>query len=158
MFELLLTLFITFAFGLTLVHSSSYFYLTVSLAFTTPVSAAVVATVTSQPQPMSPLRNRPPILYTCPAPLTSTSGYNKRRCQKYSAPRLLLTVLTDFLTLSLCCSLRLSFHPHLDGSADVVQCPTRKESITQEPLNLSSREKPRSPLHKANGRIPGSVV
>ncbi|XP_038578439.1 transcription factor ETV7 isoform X2 [Micropterus salmoides] len=79
----------------------------------TQVSAAVVATVTSQPQPMSPLRNRPPILYTCPAPLTSTNG-----------------------------------------SADVVQCPTRKESITQEPLNLSSREKPRSPLHKANGRIP----
>ncbi|MEQ2204050.1 hypothetical protein XENOCAPTIV_007135 [Xenoophorus captivus] len=24
-----------------------------------------------------------------------------------------------------------------------------------EPLNLSSRERPRSPLHKANGRIPG---
>ncbi|XP_051282213.1 transcription factor ETV7 isoform X6 [Dicentrarchus labrax] len=29
-----------------------------------------------------------------------------------------------------------------------------QESVTQEPLNLSSREKPRSPLHKANGRIP----
>uniref|UniRef100_A0A8C6KWQ8 Transcription factor ETV6 n=1 Tax=Nothobranchius furzeri TaxID=105023 RepID=A0A8C6KWQ8_NOTFU len=29
-----------------------------------------------------------------------------------------------------------------------------KERVIQEPLNLSSREKPRSPLHKANGRIP----
>ncbi|XP_072222453.1 transcription factor ETV7 isoform X2 [Leuresthes tenuis] len=28
------------------------------------------------------------------------------------------------------------------------------ESVIQEPLNLSSREKPRSLLHKANGRIP----
>lgn len=35
-----------------------------------------------------------------------------------------------------------------------VQCPPLKESIIQEPLNLSNREKPRSPLHKANGRIP----
>ncbi|XP_029361585.1 transcription factor ETV7 isoform X2 [Echeneis naucrates] len=34
-----------------------------------------------------------------------------------------------------------------------VQCP-QTESILQEPLNLSSREKPRSPLHKASGRIP----
>ncbi|XP_071332442.1 transcription factor ETV7 isoform X2 [Trachinotus anak] len=48
-----------------------------------------------------------------------------------------------------------------DGSAAVptmphsqVQCPPQTESIVQEPLNLSSREKPRSPLHKANGRIP----
>ncbi|TKS77651.1 Transcription factor ETV7 ETS translocation variant 7 ETS-related protein [Collichthys lucidus] len=48
-----------------------------------------------------------------------------------------------------------------DGSAVVstlpnnqVQCPPQTESVIQEPLNLSSREKPRSPLHKANGRIP----
>ncbi|XP_070766738.1 transcription factor ETV7 isoform X2 [Enoplosus armatus] len=48
-----------------------------------------------------------------------------------------------------------------DGSAAVftsphnqVQCHPQTESITQEPLNLSSREKPRSLLHKANGRIP----
>uniref|UniRef100_A0A4W6EQL9 ETS variant transcription factor 7 n=1 Tax=Lates calcarifer TaxID=8187 RepID=A0A4W6EQL9_LATCA len=48
-----------------------------------------------------------------------------------------------------------------DGSAAVsalpcsqVKCPPQTESINQEPLNLSSREKPRSLLHKANGRIP----
>nr|XP_046252076.1 transcription factor ETV7 isoform X2 [Scatophagus argus] len=35
-----------------------------------------------------------------------------------------------------------------------VQCPPKTESINQEPLNLSSREKPRSPLQKASGRIP----
>ncbi|XP_067382926.1 transcription factor ETV7 isoform X2 [Channa argus] len=35
-----------------------------------------------------------------------------------------------------------------------VQSPSHTENIIQEPLNLSSREKPRSPLHKANGRIP----
>ncbi|XP_037539744.1 transcription factor ETV6-like [Nematolebias whitei] len=50
---------------------------------------------------------------------------------------------------------------HNNGSAaditsprNPVQCPHPKESVIQEPLNLSSREKPRSPLHKANGRIP----
>lgn len=36
-----------------------------------------------------------------------------------------------------------------------IQRPPQTESVVQEPLNLSSREKPRSPLHKANGRIPG---
>uniref|UniRef100_A0A3B4WFR6 ETS variant transcription factor 7 n=1 Tax=Seriola lalandi dorsalis TaxID=1841481 RepID=A0A3B4WFR6_SERLL len=35
-----------------------------------------------------------------------------------------------------------------------VQCRPQTERTLQEPLNLSSREKPRSPLHKANGRIP----
>ncbi|XP_039656170.1 transcription factor ETV7 isoform X2 [Perca fluviatilis] len=47
-----------------------------------------------------------------------------------------------------------------DGSAAVpvlphnpVQCPPQTESVLQ-PLNLSSREKPRSAMHKANGRIP----
>ncbi|KAM6981809.1 transcription factor ETV7 [Tautogolabrus adspersus] len=35
-----------------------------------------------------------------------------------------------------------------------VQCPEQEKSIINEPLNLSSREKTRSPLHKANGRIP----
>ncbi|AWP09748.1 putative transcription factor ETV7 isoform 3 [Scophthalmus maximus] len=35
-----------------------------------------------------------------------------------------------------------------------VQCPAQTESVIQEPLNLSSREKPRSPLHKVKGRIP----
>ncbi|KAM9343837.1 transcription factor ETV7 [Pholidichthys leucotaenia] len=34
------------------------------------------------------------------------------------------------------------------------QCPPQKESVIQEPLNLSSRERPRSPLHKASGRLP----
>ncbi|XP_031700336.1 transcription factor ETV7 isoform X2 [Anarrhichthys ocellatus] len=48
-----------------------------------------------------------------------------------------------------------------DGSAAVsplphnqVQCLPQTESVIQQPLNLSSREKPRSLLHKANGRIP----
>ncbi|XP_054464475.1 transcription factor ETV7 isoform X2 [Anoplopoma fimbria] len=48
-----------------------------------------------------------------------------------------------------------------DGSAAVsalphnqVQCLPQTESVIQEPINLSSREKPRSPLHKVNGRIP----
>ncbi|CAJ1085115.1 transcription factor ETV7 isoform X2 [Xyrichtys novacula] len=35
-----------------------------------------------------------------------------------------------------------------------VQCPAPTERITHEPLNLSNRERPRSPIHKANGRIP----
>ncbi|KAM9350851.1 transcription factor ETV7 [Symphorus nematophorus] len=50
---------------------------------------------------------------------------------------------------------------HTNGSAALstlphseVQCPPQTESVIQEPLNLSSRERPRSPLHKANGRIP----
>uniref|UniRef100_UPI0037E71A53 transcription factor ETV7 n=1 Tax=Semicossyphus pulcher TaxID=241346 RepID=UPI0037E71A53 len=50
---------------------------------------------------------------------------------------------------------------HTNGSAAVatslqnqVKSSTQTESIVHEPLNLSSREKPRSPLHKANGRIP----
>ncbi|KAI3357698.1 hypothetical protein L3Q82_016100 [Scortum barcoo] len=90
----------------------------VSLAFTTAVSAAVVTTSTSQPEPMSPLRDRALIFYTYPAPLTHNNG---------SAAAV---------------------------STLQVQCPTLKESVIQEPLNLSSREKPRSPLHKANGRIP----
>ncbi|XP_051805009.1 transcription factor ETV7 isoform X2 [Acanthochromis polyacanthus] len=46
-----------------------------------------------------------------------------------------------------------------DGSVSTVphsrvQSPPQTESVIQEPLNLSNREKPRSPLHKANGRIP----
>ncbi|XP_033485681.1 transcription factor ETV7 isoform X2 [Epinephelus lanceolatus] len=48
-----------------------------------------------------------------------------------------------------------------DGAAVVsarpqnqVQGPPQTEGDIQEPLNLSSREKPRSLLHKANGRIP----
>ncbi|XP_041860439.1 transcription factor ETV7 isoform X2 [Melanotaenia boesemani] len=71
----------------------------VSHPATTTVSAAVGATVSSAPEPVSPLRDRP-IIHPYTVPLT----HNK-----------------NFL---------------------------------QEPLNLSSREKPRSPLHKANGRIP----
>ncbi|XP_061590924.1 transcription factor ETV7 [Cololabis saira] len=48
---------------------------------------------------------------------------------------------------------------HNNGSAAVstqnqVQGILSAESIGQEPLNLSSREKPRNPLHKANGCIP----
>ncbi|XP_068997448.1 transcription factor ETV7 [Embiotoca jacksoni] len=38
-----------------------------------------------------------------------------------------------------------------DGSA---AASPRTERINQEPLNLCSREKPRNPLHKANGHIP----
>ncbi|XP_073326444.1 transcription factor ETV7 isoform X1 [Pagrus major] len=90
----------------------------VSLAFTTAVSAAVVTAMTSQPEPMSPLTDRPMIFYTYPAPLTHTNG-----------------------------SADISTSPHN-------QAPPQTESIIQEPLNLSSREKPRSPLHKANGRLP----
>ncbi|XP_042348333.1 transcription factor ETV7 isoform X2 [Plectropomus leopardus] len=48
-----------------------------------------------------------------------------------------------------------------DGSVAVsalpqnqVQCPPQTQTVIQEPLNLSSREKPRSPLHKAHGHIP----
>lgn len=69
---------ITFAFSLTLCHSSSYFFLTVTLAFTTAASAAVVTIVSSQSEPMSPLRDRPVIFYTYPTPLTHTSGYNEQ--------------------------------------------------------------------------------
>ncbi|KAK9515280.1 hypothetical protein VZT92_025940 [Zoarces viviparus] len=50
---------------------------------------------------------------------------------------------------------------HFNGSAAVsplphnqVQCLPQTESVIQQPLNLSSREKPRRLLHKANGRIP----
>lgn len=35
-----------------------------------------------------------------------------------------------------------------------VQSPPQTTSVIHEPLNLSSRKRPRSPLHKANGRIP----
>lgn len=35
-----------------------------------------------------------------------------------------------------------------------VQCPPKTANTNQEPLNLSSRHRPRSPLHRANGRIP----
>ncbi|XP_034392999.1 transcription factor ETV7 isoform X2 [Cyclopterus lumpus] len=48
-----------------------------------------------------------------------------------------------------------------DGSVAVspllhnqVHCLPQTASVIQEPLNLSSREKPKSPMHKANGRIP----
>ncbi|XP_006785882.1 transcription factor ETV7 [Neolamprologus brichardi] len=34
------------------------------------------------------------------------------------------------------------------------ECNPQTKNVTPEPLNLSSRDKPRSPLHKANGRIP----
>ncbi|XP_068162282.1 transcription factor ETV7 isoform X2 [Antennarius striatus] len=42
----------------------------------------------------------------------------------------------------------------LSHSASTVKPPKRCPPQTQEPLNLSSREKPSSPLCKANGRIP----
>ncbi|KAK2851456.1 hypothetical protein Q5P01_007732 [Channa striata] len=83
----------------------------------TQVSAAVVTTVSSQPEPMSPLRDRPLIPF--PAPLTQNGSATG------------------------------STLPHSQ-----VKSPSQTENIIQEPLNLSSREKPRSPLHKANGRIP----
>ncbi|XP_041801108.1 transcription factor ETV7 isoform X2 [Chelmon rostratus] len=92
----------------------------VSLTFTTDASAAVVSAVTSQPEPLSPLKDHPMIFYMYPAPLTHTNG---------------LAVVSTL--------------PH-----NQVQCPPQTESVIQEPLNLSSREKSRSPLHKANGRIP----
>lgn len=82
----------------------------------TQVSAAVVTTVSSQPEPMLPLRDRPLSFYTCPAPV------------------------------------KLSNVSTLPNSQ--LHCPPRTEHIIQEPLNLSSREKPRSLLQKANGRIP----
>ncbi|XP_034551549.1 transcription factor ETV7 isoform X2 [Notolabrus celidotus] len=87
----------------------------VSPAFTTAVSAAVVAAVNSQTEHMSPLRDHPIIFY--PAPLTQSTPVSKL--------------------------------PH-----NQVQRPAQTQSITHEPLNLSSRERSRSPMHKANGRIP----
>ncbi|XP_022597154.1 transcription factor ETV6-like isoform X5 [Seriola dumerili] len=84
------------------------------------VSAALVTTVSSQPEPVSPLRDRPLIFYTYPAPITHING-----------------------------SAAVPTMPHSQ-----VQCRPQTERTLQEPLNLSSREKPRSPLHKANGRIP----
>ncbi|XP_022047480.1 transcription factor ETV7 isoform X1 [Acanthochromis polyacanthus] len=80
-------------------------------------TAAVVATVSSQPELLSPFRIRP-IFFTFPAPDTHNNG-------------------------------SVSTVPH-----SRVQSPPQTESVIQEPLNLSNREKPRSPLHKANGRIP----
>lgn len=84
------------------------------------VSAAVVTSVTSQPEATSPLRDHPIVFYTYLAPLTNTNG-----------------------------SAAVSTLPH-----NQAQCPPQTESVIQEPLNLSSREKPRSPLYKANGRLP----
>ncbi|XP_028265278.1 transcription factor ETV7 isoform X2 [Parambassis ranga] len=82
----------------------------------TPVSAAVVATVSSRPEPVSPRRDRH-VLSTYSAPFAHNNGA--------------VSTLAD----------------------NQVQCHPQTETI-QEPLNLSSRQKPRSPLHKANGRIP----
>ncbi|XP_038142211.1 transcription factor ETV7 isoform X1 [Cyprinodon tularosa] len=52
-------------------------------------------------------------------------------------------------------------HTHNNRSAAVSTSPQNqiqslplKESVIPEPLNLSSRERPRSPLQKANGRLP----
>lgn len=68
----------------------------------------------------------------------------------------------SFLCLSLCCILCPCL---LDGAAGAStlhhnqdECNPQTKNITPEPLNLSSRDKPRSPLHKANGRIPGIVT
>ncbi|XP_043973243.1 transcription factor ETV7-like isoform X2 [Gambusia affinis] len=87
---------------------------------TAAVPAAVAATVTNQPEPISPLRERPPVFYPYSAPLTHNIG-----------------------------SAAVSAVP-----PNQIQSLPLKESVIQEPLNLSSRERPRSPLHKANGRIP----
>ncbi|XP_027885128.1 transcription factor ETV7 isoform X1 [Xiphophorus couchianus] len=92
----------------------------VFLAVTAAAPAAVVATVSNQPEPISPLRERPPVFYPYSAPLTHNIG-----------------------------SAAVSVLP-----PNQIQSLPLKESVIQEPLNLSSREKPRSPLHKANGRIP----
>ncbi|XP_043973235.1 transcription factor ETV7-like isoform X1 [Gambusia affinis] len=92
----------------------------VFLAVTAAVPAAVAATVTNQPEPISPLRERPPVFYPYSAPLTHNIG-----------------------------SAAVSAVP-----PNQIQSLPLKESVIQEPLNLSSRERPRSPLHKANGRIP----
>lgn len=83
------------------------------------VSAAAAPTVIRQPEHMSPLRDRPLIVYTHPAPLTSTNG-----------------------------SAAVSALP-----PNQVQSPVQLETA-KEPLNLSSREKQRSSVHPANGRIP----
>ncbi|XP_041656221.1 transcription factor ETV7 isoform X2 [Cheilinus undulatus] len=79
-----------------------------------PVSAAVLTSVTSKPEPVSPLRDHASILY--PAAVMQANGS--------------------------------SMHHKRD------RCVSQTESIIHEPLNLSNREKPRSPLHKANGHIP----
>lgn len=77
----------------------------------------------------------------------------------------IFTVIFSFLPVY-CLSPSLLFVMYLlDGSAAVsplpqnqIQCPPKTESTSQEPLNLSSRERPRSPLQKASGRIPGSTL
>lgn len=92
----------------------------VSPTLTTAVSVALVTAVSSQPERMSPLRDRPLIFYNKPASVTHIKG----------------TVAVPTV-------------PHIQ-----VHSPSQTEGTIQEPLNLSSREKPRSPMHKANGRIP----
>lgn len=66
--------------------------------------------------------------------------------------------MCDFLFLSFCYFLfnfwSLSDEAVSALAGNQVHCNPQTETI-QEPLNLSSRQKPRSPLHKANGRIPG---
>ncbi|XP_008284348.1 transcription factor ETV7 isoform X1 [Stegastes partitus] len=82
-------------------------------------TAAVVATVSSQPELLSPFRIHP-VFFTRCAPLTHNNGSAAGSTLPQSQ----------------------------------IRCPPQTENVVQEPLNLSSREKPRSPLHKANGRIP----
>lgn len=97
---------------------------------------------------------------------TQTRQYVKQwtiselQCPQYSLSFLFCCPFTVSLSLSLLFVMYL-----LDGSAAVsplpqnrVQCPPKTESTSQEPLNLSSRDRPRSPLQKANGRIPGSTL
>lgn len=57
-------------------HISSYFTLTVSLIVTATAPAAVVSVVSSQPEPISPLRDRP-VFYPFSAPLTYNSEYQE---------------------------------------------------------------------------------
>lgn len=99
-------------------HSATVSVSPVSLIVTATAPAAVVSVVSSQPEPISPLRDRP-VFYPFSAPLTHNS------------------------------SAAVSPLPQNQN-----QSLPLKESVIQEPLNLSSRERPRSPLHKANGRIP----
>ncbi|XP_034028406.1 transcription factor ETV7 isoform X2 [Thalassophryne amazonica] len=89
--------------------------------FTAGVCAVTETKAACQPEPISPVRDKPSVLHMSAAPPTHSNG-------------------SAFVSI-------LSHN-------QVQSPPTLGNSTVQEPLNLSSRARSRSPLHKANGRIP----